>query len=236
MKQTLGAITEERTDPRKFRKAHKCTLSLVIGKTHTEGICDTGASGGNCIDQSVFSALPPGSYRYVSRVPSVCVGINKIPVKIVAKVMLHFHMIDDQQRHLNFSEEFNIIENLIHPIVIGLPFLQKHGAIMSFEKETLFVKGGEFPLGRASYRSSVPPPHLAMFEEIKIPPLSRANVNTYLAGDQAKFEKGKTKSLYVRPFFAECSRDVPHMVPHAVVDPNRRLIPLEIINVCFKIS
>ena len=43
-----------------------------------------------------------------------------------------------------FREEFHIIETLIHPIVVGLPFLQKHRAILSLERDLLFIGDSEF--------------------------------------------------------------------------------------------
>ena len=75
-----GKATASSQNPRKHRKDYKCGLKLEIGKTEVEGIVDTGASGGNCLDKAVFSMLPPQTYKFVSTESSVCVGINKTPV------------------------------------------------------------------------------------------------------------------------------------------------------------
>ena len=226
-----GSLAAELQNPRQFRKAQKCGLMVAIGKTQVQGICDTGASGGNCLDASVFACLPSGSYRVITRTPSVCVGINKMPVKIQGKIMLDFSFENEQQQRMSFREEFNLIENLINPVVIGLPFLQKHKAILSFERKMFFIRDMGFPLGQIDNMSDLPPPHLALFETITIPPLSSTFTNTFLAGNQGLIDHEKAKSLYVRPFHNECSKDVPHMAPHAIVDPKRKLIPLELINV-----
>ena len=68
-----------------------------------------------------------------------------------------------------FREEFNIIESLIHPAVIGLPFLQKHRATLSFENYTLLMGDKDYPLARSPGTPSPPPPPLAAFEARTIP-------------------------------------------------------------------
>ena len=146
-------------------------MELTIGNTSIESICDTGASGGNCIDLSIFSALSPENYYIISTVPTVCVGINKVPVKIHGKVLLDFKFKHKNgPGHTLFREEFNLVENLIHPVVIGLPFLQKHKAILSFERDSIFMADREYSLGKVNGERELPPPHLALFDAVTIPP------------------------------------------------------------------
>ena len=112
-----GNAAADDLNPRKHRKDKRCSLAVNVGRTKIEGICDTGASGGNCLDYSVFMALPVESYTVISRQTSVCVGIDKTPVRIVGKVLLNFSLRSDSNHHqIPFREEFNIIENLIHHI------------------------------------------------------------------------------------------------------------------------
>ena len=79
-------------NPRQHRKARRCRLEIEIGMTKVDGLCDTGAAGGNCLDQSVFNALPPERYRITSYQSSVCVGINKQPIRVLGKIMLDFQL------------------------------------------------------------------------------------------------------------------------------------------------
>ena len=117
----LGNSTERSENPRAHRQSRKCRIVTNIGKTEVEGIIDTGASGGNCLDYTVFSAIPSEKYHVISSSPSVCIGINRTPVRVIGKILLEFQV--KQQNEFNgnvtFREEFNIIEQLVHPIVIG---------------------------------------------------------------------------------------------------------------------
>ena len=107
-----------------------------------EGICDTGASGGSCIDQAVLAALPPSAYRVITREPSVCVGVNKTPVRVLGKIELNFGFDGELSRRREmFREEFFIVEDLISPIVIGLPFLQKYKAVLDLDSDMMFIGG-----------------------------------------------------------------------------------------------
>ena len=63
-----------------------------------------------------------------------------------------------------FREEFHIIETLIHPIVVGLPFLQKHRAILSLERDLLFIGDYEIPMAQAPPTPEQSRPHLAAFQ------------------------------------------------------------------------
>ena len=87
----MGSTAAE-VNPRATRQARRCRIVTSIGKTEIEGIVDTGASGGNCIDYTVFPALPREKYHVLSVTPNVCVGINKIPVRVIAKALIEFNI------------------------------------------------------------------------------------------------------------------------------------------------
>ena len=229
----MGSTNAE-VNPRATRQARRCRIVTSIGKTEIEGIVDTGASGGNCIDYTVFSALPREKYHILSVTPNVCVGINKIPVRIIAKALIEFSIKNENnpnQPDIKFREEFNIIQNLVHPLVVGLPFLQKHKAILSFENNEIYIGNFSFPLGQPPRMVEVAPPHMAAFENVTIQPHSKMLINTYLTGNQGLFDKERAEALYVRPFHTECNRDVPHMTPHTIINPKENISVLEVMNV-----
>ena len=225
--------------PRRDNRERKCGLVFTVANRTIQGICDTGASGGNCLDESVFAALPSSCYRIVNQEPTVCVGVNKMPVRVSKKIEMTFTFKEaftfkEGMPHskASFRDEFLVVENLISPIVIGLPFLQRYKAVLDFESELLYMGGLKVPLGRVSAESSLPPPHLASFESFVMPPFSRTYVNTYLTGNISVVDHEKAiNSLYVRPFYAEAAGDFKYMVPHAIVDPKKQHIPLEVINI-----
>ena len=146
-----GGAAAEKVNPRTHRKARRCAIKMGVGRTSIGGISDTGASGGNCVDKAVFNALPPEKYRIITWQTSICVGINKTPVRVIGKVLLEFTLQEEgpMGKIATFREEFNIIESLIHPVVIGLPFLQKHKAILDFGKDALIIGDLQFPMGQA---------------------------------------------------------------------------------------
>ena len=79
--------------------------------------------------------LPPSRVRVVHMRPSVCIGINKIPIRSSGEVSIDFSMGSPAK---TFRANFAIIPNLIHPIVIGLPFLREQRAILSFENDAFY--------------------------------------------------------------------------------------------------
>ena len=226
-----GVAATEREPSKSHRKARRCRLSIGIGPTEVEGIVDTGASGGNCLDRGVFNALPAQKYRVTSFLSSVCIGINKCPVRILGKILLDFHLTSLSGETRLFREEFNVIESLIHPAVLGLPFLQKFKATLSFENYTLLIGDQDYPLARSPGTPSPPPPHLAAFEARTIPPMSRTMVNVYLTGDQSRIDMSVAEALYVRPFYSESAKEVPQISAHCVVDPRKKIMSVEVINV-----
>ena len=192
---------------------------------------DTGAAGGNCLDKSIFNAIPVSKYRIISFEPSICVGINKCPVRVLGRILLDFTFTNPMNGTPQlFREEFHIIENLIHPVVIGLPFLQKFKAILSLDRDLLYMGDIVVPMAQAPTTPPLQPPHLATFQSYTIPPLCRSYINVYLTGNQGLFDAEKTEALYVRPFFSECSKDVPQVAAHSVVDPRKKVMVVEVIN------
>ena len=95
MTQSSGGVTAS-DNPRMHRKARRCRLELEIGSTQVDGIIDTGASGGNCLDRAVFNAIPIEKYRITSFQSSVCVGINKMPVRVLGKISLDFKQLKEK--------------------------------------------------------------------------------------------------------------------------------------------
>ena len=97
---------------------------MSLANHSVAGIVDTGASGGNCVDEAVVAALPPTFYRVVTREPSVCVGVNKAPVRVLGRIEFTFGFEEElSRRKANFRDEFYVVKDLISPVVIGLPFL-----------------------------------------------------------------------------------------------------------------
>ena len=133
--------------PRSHRKSRRCRVDLLVGKTPIDGILDTGAGGGNCIDKAVFNALPVEKYRIISFKPSICIGVNKMPVRVLGQIMLDFSFKSmDSGESRQFREEFNVMENCLYPIIVGFPFMQKYKAILDFDHSTLILGDFKTPI------------------------------------------------------------------------------------------
>jgi len=130
--------------------------------------------------------------------------------------------------------DFNVIEGLIHPLVLGLSFLKQNKAIMSFDEDTIYMGDTKVVLRQSPPTPCPPPPHLAAFQSVTLPPLSRNLVEVYLAGTNLKDllpEKGEPVSAYVRPFAPETCHDVPQIAAHSIIDPRQKRMTLELLNI-----
>ena len=56
-------------------------------------------------------------------------------------------------------------------------------------------------------------------------------INVYLTGDQSQIDMSVAEALYVRPFHSESAKEVPQIAAHCVVDPRKKVMSVEIINV-----
>ena len=91
------------------RPDFRCSADINIGGTIVNTLLDTGASGGNCIEASLVKILPPAKVRILHKNPSVCIGINKIPIRSVGEASILFSIGSPTRV---FRARFLIIENL----------------------------------------------------------------------------------------------------------------------------
>ena len=165
----------------------------------------------------------------MSKKPSVCIGINKIPIRSVGEVSIAFKIGSPARV---FRSRFLIIENLIHPIVLGLPFLRENRAVLSFERDELYFGQTVAPLRQIGPPPKPPPLHVAAFESVTLKPWSRNWIRVYLTGTGRLAEEiGTVQNLYVRPFSAETNVDVPQIAAHTVIDTSEPTCLVEVMNV-----
>ena len=56
-------------------------------------------------------------------------------------------------------------------------------------------------------------------------------IDVYLTGDQSQIDMSVAEALYVRPFHAETAKEVPQISAHCVVDPRKKIMSVEVVNV-----
>ena len=168
------------------RPEFRCSANIDIGTTTINALFDTGASGGNCIDKEIMKILPPTKAKLIHTRPAVCVGINKLPVRSCGEVLIEFNMGYPAR---TFKASFAIIENLIHPLVIGLPFLRENRAILDLDKDIMHLGDSKIALRQNLPMAKPPPLHVAAFESTTLPPWSKSLVKVYLKGTGRKPEE-----------------------------------------------
>ena len=181
------------------------------------------------IDDSLVRILPPGSVKVIHTRPAVCMGINRIPIRSAGEVLITFSMGCPAK---TFRARFSIIENLIHPIVLGLPFMREQRAILSFENDTIYFGDCSIPIRQSAPPKKPPPLHVAAYESVTLPPWSRSRVQVYLTGTGLKrHEQDTVQNLYVRPFTQETDMDLPQVAAHTIIDTSQPTCVIEVLNI-----
>ena len=177
----------------------------------------------------MLKILPPSQVRVLNKSPSVCIGINKLPIRSVGEVSIAFKIGSPAKA---FCTRFFVIENLIHPIVLGLPFLRENRAILSFEKDSIFFGETVTHLRQIGPPPKPPPLHVAAFESVTLQPWSRNWIRVYLTGTgRLEHEMNETQNLYIRPFSPETNVDVPQIAAHSIIDTSQPTCLVEVMNV-----
>ena len=177
----------------------------------------------------LLQLLPMNKVRIIHNRAAVCVSINKLPVRSSGEVMIDFSMGNPARQ---FRAKFLVIESLIHPIVLGLPFLREQRGIISFEHDAVFFGDCMTPLWQTPPPPKPPPLHVAAFESVTIPAWSRSLIPVYLTGTgRLEEEMNKVQNFYIRPFASETSVDVPQIAAHAIIDSSKPISMVEVMNV-----
>ena len=176
----------------------------------------------------MVALLSPTKVKLMHTHPTVCVGINKLPVKSCGEVLIEFNMGWPSK---TFKARFNVIDDLIHPIVIGLPFLRENRAILDLDREVVYFGDCAVALRQNVAPAKPPPLHVAAFEAKTLPPWSKNLVKVYLKGTGRTVEEmNKTQNLYVRPFTAETNVEIPQIASHTVLDTSKDVVEVEVLN------
>ena len=98
---------------------YKSLIWVKMLKTPTKTLVDTGAEASG-ISLNMFHANPQLKHYVTDHKPATCVSVNKQTVRTVGSVVVPFHIGGKV-----FHHKFFVVEDLIHPVVLGLDFLKK---------------------------------------------------------------------------------------------------------------
>ena len=201
----------------------KCTVVANILGTQVRTLVDTGAEAGG-ISSTVVDA-DPRLLRYIHRRRAkTCVSVNKTPLNSPFSLLIPIQIGQKQ-----FHYEVNVIKNLVNPLLIGLDFLTKHGAILNFAKNELIIDQYPVPIGHAPCQSSAPT-HVALTEDVSLAPESLNLVSVSIEGPDPRANPNKPKTMLIRPLMGDREEELPVMSAWGVIDLEQETHVIEILN------
>lgn len=119
------------------------TFPVCVQKVITNALLDTGAEK-SCVSYQFLSKLPDFSPNKIKPSPFVCTLANKGTVSTLGVIDLPVYI-----RNSRYRIELLVLPELNHDIIIGIDFMQKHGAHIRFFGSTSKL----FPLFRCTLAS-----------------------------------------------------------------------------------
>ena len=200
---------------------YKCLVNLKINGVTTQTLIDTGATSSAV--SSKFLECFPNHKKLVSRqTPKICVSVNGKPLKSLFTVNLPINLKGGRCIH----HQFEVIDNLIHPALLGTDFLKLQEAKLDFSRNSLQL-GNDFLQFDLAEWSPPLPAHLVAFEDSVLPPNSISVIKAELAGDNPTLVS-KVDHLLIAPLCTNFESDF--LASYSVIDPSAPTIWVEVLN------
>ena len=152
---------------------------------------DTGAEGGG-ISSTVVDADPRLQKYIYRRKPKTCISVNKSPLQSPFSLLLPVKI-----GSRLFHYEVNVIRNLVNPLLLGLDFLTKHGAMLDFASNCLILGKEKVQIGTANFLPTVPT-HVALTEDAILAPESFNLVEVRVEGPDPCVGENPPKLMTIR--------------------------------------
>ena len=165
--------------------------------------------------------------RHISRhTQSTCISVNKTPVKTLGAIRLPIHF-----GKTVIHQEFEIVKDLIHPLLLGTNFLKTNKAILDFGTEEMTLRGEHIPVGRPEWRN-IPPTHLACSEDMILEPQTYTLMRTEIGGPNPQHRpvKDQPKTLLIRALNNDHEHELPILAAWGIVNPHSEEIWIEVLN------
>ena len=193
---------------------------MKVNGIMTRILIDSGATD-SAISLKLLECFP--NYKqYVCRTQSrTCVSVNGNALESLYTVKLPIVMKGGKC----FHTELEVIDSLIHPVLLGTDFLRTQKAVIDFQNEKLIIGKYSCPIGGPCQAPSKPP-HLASIDDVLLPPNTISLVRAEILG----FTTENAECLSIGPFEYEMGQHPEILTAHSIIDPNTDELWVEVMN------
>ena len=194
---------------------------MSINGVHTHCLIDTDATS-SAIHIDLITSFS-NYQQFVSRsLPKKCVTVNSEPLTSLYAVKLPLTFKGGNP----IFQKFEVIANLIHPIVLGTDFLKSKGVKLDFKSNRMSFDKVNVPIGYQGW-SPTKPIQLVSLDNVELESRSVSLIRI----DTAQMPTLKeVKSVLVGPLKELFGQETDIMASYSVVDPFAKEIYLEILN------
>ena len=206
-------------------KKYRCIVFLKINNVLTQVLIDTGATS-SAVSAAMLQCIP-NYKRFIHRKSAkICISVNGQSLKSIYTVNLPILLSNGR----SIRQEFEVIEGLIHPALLGTDFLKRNEAKLDFSSDSLQLGKIKVKFEIADW-SPPKPSHLVSLDDVVVPPNSISLVRADLAGADPRIRTDETKPecLLVGPVAQEDVLD-PFLTSYSVIDPYGETIWVEVLN------
>jgi hypothetical protein len=207
------------------RPTFKCTVDLKVFNYSIQTLVDTGAMACG-ISEDLFLSDPRYANYAHRRTPATCISVNKVLVQTLGSIRIPLHF-----GKTIVVQEFEIVRDLIHPLLLGSNFLKSNRVILNFGTDELLFQDERVPLGKPAW-NNLAPTHLTAHEQTIIEPESYTLIKVDIGGPNPclKPDTERPKSLLIRAMSNDHDLETPVMAPWGVIDPYQDEIWIELLN------
>ena len=202
---------------------YKCICDLKINGVTTQTLIDTGATS-SAISTKLLECFANSKKLIFRQSPKICVAVNGQPLKSLYTVKLPIILKGGKVIH----QEFEVIEGLIHPALLGTDFLKAQEAKLDFSSNSLQLGKNFIPFQIAEW-CPPKPAHLTSFDDIVIEPNSISLVRAEIAGIDPRLTTNKVDTLLVGPLNKN-SFETDFIASYSIIDAQAPEIWVEVLN------
>ena len=155
---------------------YKCIVDIKINGLLTQVLIDTGATS-SAISTKLLECFPNAKKLIHRKSPKICQAVNGQPLRSLYTVLLPIALGPGKCIH----HQFEVIEGLINPALLGTDFLKAQEAKLDFSQNILQLGKITLSFQNAEWQPSQPP-HLVAFEDTVLQPNSISLVRAQIAG------------------------------------------------------
>ena len=213
-----GVHTSQTVPGRKYR----CLVEIKINHIDTQCLVDTGATS-SAINSSFLHCFPNYRQFIKRRHPKNCVSVNGKQLRSSFTVVLPVSIGREMFKH-----EFEVIQGLIYPTLLGTDLLKSKGAKLDFTTN-------ELQIGKAKASFDIPPwpkqnSQLVAIDDSILKPNSITLLRAEISGNDPRLKTDRPTHLLIGPLPSESLFDLSFLTSYSIIDPYMEEIIVEVMN------